>query len=945
MPPAAARKHSMPTKNLLEGLTTEQQAAVTHLYEPCLVIAGAGTGKTTVLTRRIAYLIQEQKIEPEHIVALTFTEKAAREMEERVDQLLPYGVTGTTIATFHSFAAELVRRHALLLGMNPEARLLTPSEEMSFLRSHLSELPTHYLKPHRNPLEFLRTVTNFMSRAQDEFISPEVLIATTQTRLKNASTEAEKESAELLKEMSTIYQKAQALYAEEDVISYGRLLYLALMLLKDFPSVRATEQERIQFLLIDEFQDTNTVQNALTEQLTSGNRNIQVVGDDDQAIYRFRGANIQNILHFSTRYPDRTVITLNDNYRSTQPILNAAYQLIQYNNPHRLEIQEKVSKKLLSHLPGGEEPVHWHFSQGFFEYEAIAKEAQRLITAEEYQPEEIAILVRARTHLKNLETALKAEGIAYQLSGDSTFYQLEPVKVALSYLRFLINPFDDLTLYFTLSHPPFSVNPDTLQKALHAAGYEKISFYEYLGLHEPTLEALIYLQEQLKNNSSQLLPSQVLASYLTSSGWYSKLQEQEEHVTAEILSSLYQEVRSFEETNSQTTLLAYINHLDLLLATEEEVSLGQGSNPTRQGVQVMTIHKSKGLEFRAVFIPHMVQGRFPSRNSTDSWVLPAELLSYEENSSHLEEERRLAYVAMTRAKERLYFTSSEQYEERKLKSKLSPFLTESLNESVEAPITLARPSIFTPPSTKHASPEYQPGKEYGASALATYQDCPQKYYYQEVLKISVPNSHFSNFGISMHETLKEWFMAKKRGETPDIITLYADSWRTGGYEHKAHEKEMYTSGLEALTKYLDSCQNIEPVGLEINCRANLTNGTVLKGRIDRIDKEGESITIIDYKTGISVKKAKEWQEDIPLFTYLLALEQRGEVVKEIQLHYVMAGEKVIIPKEQVNLTSIENEVQNLTQAIHYGVFTAKPDKIKCSFCEYRTICPFRYGNP
>ena len=932
--------------DLLAGLTEAQRAAVTHTDGPCLVIAGAGTGKTTVLTRRIAYLIQEKGVNPEHIVALTFTEKAASEMEERVDLLLPYGVTGTTISTFHSYAADLTRRNAVLLGIDSQSRLLGSAEEMSFLRAHIDDLPTKFLKPHRNPIDFLHTVSNFMSRAQDEFISPEKLVAVCQHRLQQAETEAEIEKAEILLELAHIYQITQKLYKDESVLSYGSLLYEALTALEQHPSIKASEQARIKYLMIDEFQDTNTVQNALALALAEQG-NIQVVGDDDQAIYRFRGANIENILSFSKHFPERNLITLRDNFRSNQAILDAAYTLIQHNNPHRLEIQEQVSKQLISHLPESEIPEHLHFAHGILEYQGIAARIKQLIETGT-KPEHIAILVRAKTYLKNLEAALKAEDIPYQLAGDTNFYNLNPVKIALSYLRVLTDPHNDLSLYFTLQSEPFSVEPSLLQKSLSAARYENSTLFDYLEKHEPTLEPLLYLQKQLVSNPNSQIPSFLFVDFLTSSKWRSRLIASGASDTHEVLSTFYQELRKFEEQNPYSSLLHYIEHIDLLLATEEEINLKQEKGFLYPGVQIMTIHKSKGLEFEAVFVPHLVQGRFPSREMKESWPLPEELVSTSASTAHIEEERRLAYVAFTRAKRKLFLTTSDQYEERKTKSTVSPFIAEafSIPTNIEAPLSI---EASIPEPTNVRKTQILKDQVYSASALATFQECPQKYRYQEIFKLKVPNSHFSNFGISIHDSLREWFIQRKTNMHPNLSEIYEKSWVTGGYESKAHEDDMYTNGLRSLQTYIEANADARPLGLEVSCRATLKDGTMLRGRIDRIDKEGDDYTIIDYKTGLSVKKAKDWQQDIPLFTYLKALEHKGQIVKEIQLHYVLAGEKVIVKKSDIREEQVEKTIQEITSQIEESLksdtFGAKPDKMKCSFCDYKAICPFRYGNP
>ncbi|MBU6388931.1 UvrD-helicase domain-containing protein [Patescibacteria group bacterium] len=938
--------------DLLSELTPDQLQAVTHTTGPCLVVAGAGTGKTKVITHRIAYLILQHMVPAERIVALTFTDKAAREMEDRVDRLLPYGVTGTVISTFHSFGADILKRHAFLLGLDPASRLMTAADEISFLRQHLAELPTKLYKPSKNPVEFLHALTQFLSRAKDECLTPDEIIAHAKTLRKTAADDATAEQAAKLEELGRVYAAVDRLYADASVLSYGDLIYQVVKLFRNFPSAVKEERERVSYLLIDEFQDTNYAQSEVARLLTGPNGNIMAVGDDDQAIYSFRGANINNILHFRETYPGAKAVPLTENFRSTQPILDTAYALIQHNNPNRLEARESISKRLISQRVGGSLPEHWHFERSIFEQQKVADTINDLLRSGLYEPEDIAILVRSRSHSHGMEAALQSRGIPYHCLGDNRFYHQPLIQSVLSFLRFLTDPDNNLNLFYCLTHPPFRVPERVLQKYMNASRYQTVSLYEYLeqssNLDTDVTAALQYLQK-LITECGGLQTSQAFLHFIQDSGLTEQMKE--EGQSMDLLATLHEEISAYETVRGASGVAEYIQYLDYLLASEEEITLQRDNDTASPGVRVLTIHKSKGLEFSVVFVMSMVQGRFPGKNYADSLPFP-----YEITHSHLnptenkeEEERRLAYVAFTRAKERLYLTSSELYEERKTPAKVSQFVIEALGASSqpqrgkEAPLPLP-----TGRTGKKEGQRYQP-PTFSPSALENYMSCPKKYEYQYVLNVKAPASHFANFGISVHETLRKWWEARRNGKDADIDTLYRESWISGGYENKRHEHERFQEGLEMLKRYEERHRDepIKPVALEQSCKIRLEEGIVLNGKIDRVDllPDGK-YKVIDYKTGESVKKSKDLADDIALGSYVLALTQQRRTVEEVEIQYLMKDEAVTLKQADLDLTAVQAKVKEtvtrIRADIERGEFTPTPSLNTCQYCDYRDICPFRY---
>jgi len=322
------------------SLNKEQLKAVRHENGPLLIIAGAGTGKTTVVTEIIKNLILKKNVKPSEILALTFTEKAAREMEERVDKIMPYGYTQMWISTFHSFCDRILRQEAIHIGLNPSYKLMTEAESILLLRTNLFKFNLNYFRPLGNPNKFLNGLLSHFSRLRDEDVSTEEYLKFAKNLNKD---KLEKEEAEKTLELANAYKNYEELKIKEGALDFSDLITFTLKLFRTRKNILKQYQQQFKHILVDEFQDTNYAQNELAILLTGKEKNITVVGDDDQSIYRFRGSSISNIIQFKKRFPNAEIITLIKNYRSTKEILDKSYKLIQNNNPDRLEIKQKIN--------------------------------------------------------------------------------------------------------------------------------------------------------------------------------------------------------------------------------------------------------------------------------------------------------------------------------------------------------------------------------------------------------------------------------------------------------------------------------------------------------------------------------------------------------------------------------------------------------------------------
>src|SRR5688572_11214121 len=375
---------------VLDGLSSAQLEAVTHGAGPLLIVAGAGTGKTTVLTRRIAHLITTKQARPEEILALTFTDKAAREMAERVDQLIPYGYAETWIGTFHAFGDSVLREGAMEAGLNPEFRVLTRPEQIIFLRERLWKLPLERFRPLGDPTRNLVALLTLVSRAKDEDVSPDAYKTWAEKQLSGAADpeaasadagasggpkdpHVREDDATRHAELAAFYARYQELLAEAGAVDFGDQIAKALSVLRSRPALLAKMRARYRYILVDEFQDTNHAQLELVRLVANPEApNITVVGDDDQAIYRWRGAAAGNLLAFRQLYPDARQVVLTENHRSTQVILDSASRLISYNNPFRLEVIAGIDKRLRSERKAGRSVRHVHFDTVSAEADGVA---------------------------------------------------------------------------------------------------------------------------------------------------------------------------------------------------------------------------------------------------------------------------------------------------------------------------------------------------------------------------------------------------------------------------------------------------------------------------------------------------------------------------------------------------------------------------------------------
>ena len=629
----------------LQGLNGPQLEAVQHIEGPLLVLAGAGTGKTRVITHRIAYLIANRIVPPDRILGVTFTNKAAGEMKERVIGLLgPIGRL-VRLSTFHSFSARLLRDQAEKLGYSRDFTIYDSADSGALAKRIIKDL----LIPEGQPSP--GGALEVISRAKDRLIGPE--------KFAEQTGQVGSVDEYILKNIAAIYRKYQAQLKKNNALDFDDLLFMTVTLFDKFPEVLGFYQNRFPFLLVDEYQDTNHVQYRLVKMLAGDHKNICVVGDDDQSIYGWRGADINNILNFEEDFAGCKVIKLEQNYRSTSIVLEAAHEVIR-------KIGGRKAKKLFTDRIGGDIITLMLCGDDRDEAEAVARRIKTGLTFDK-SPKDFAIMYRTHAQSRAIEDAMRDAGIPYKIIGGTKFYDRKEVKDIIAYLRLLINPDDTESLLRIINVPRRKIGKVTIDKLLAASAQANISAFELMGkpdmsgLKGQAADELQKLHGILKGLTARLekLGVDEIAARLIDQVGYIRMLEKENTPEAdvridnvkELVNAIiaYMERVEEEEEESEGDDEAEPQNIPTLQGFLEEVALISeidALSETDEAVVLMTLHAAKGLEFDTVFLTGMEQGLFPivrdeiSRSSSDSF----------------DEERRLCYVGITRAKRKLFLS-------------------------------------------------------------------------------------------------------------------------------------------------------------------------------------------------------------------------------------------------------------------------------------------------
>lgn len=976
-------------EDILEGLNQEQQAAVTHTEGPLMIIAGAGTGKTTVITKRIAWLIQQGKANPENILALTFTDKAANEMEERVDRLLPIGYVDLSISTFHAFCERVLREHGVDIGLPQDFAVVSDVDAWLLMRRRLERFALDYYKPRGNPTKFFKVLLSHFSRAKDEGIDPVQYRAHVDSMIADAvgsdpsgleALQDEEKKLDLIKyrEVARAYQTYQEVLLEESALDFGDLLAYTVELFTKRPNILAEYRERFTYIVVDEFQDTNSVQYALVKLLAAPKNNITIVGDDDQAIYKFRGAALANILKFRADYPDTKKIVLIHNYRSGRNILDHAYKAISGNNPHRLEIAEGLSKQLQANVSHEGIVQHVHAATLEDEVETTIETISALHDEHGVEWNNFAILVRGNDHADPFLEALERAGIPFRFMALSGLYTKPIILDALAYMRIVNVPHDSPSMYRVLSHPRLGLSQSDLS-ALMMYGKRKgmplfdlMTYADAAGISMDGRGIILHILDvigKLRDRAKRLPIVELFVAIMKESGLLGDCQmfsEREQQELFRQLDRFLARLKRFSATNDDITLARFLEEFDAERAAGENGAIAQDPEEGPDVVSVMTIHGSKGLEFRYVFVVNLVEQRFPSVGRSAAIGFPPGLVFVDEAlDDHVAEERRLFYVAMTRAKEGLYLMSADDYGGAR-KKKISRFLAEL---GFEPTVSVTRPSRAAEALAQEAGPSkagdatiHIPDK-ISFSQIAAFGTCPLQYKYAHIIGIPSYGKHQMSFGKSIHDTLQHYMeriMISKAAHQAtlfgsatqsislptlqDFMQLYETSWIDEWYPDEKVRDQYREDGRGILKEFYQSTLNAPPSPKFLEKGFTLKVGDILvKGRIDRIDDVDGGIEIIDYKTG-EPKTKLTYEDKRQLLLYALAAEQSFMpplVVKKLTFQYLNPKGTIALSFEptEKDKAKLVDDIQSTMEKIRTSSFEANPGP-QCNYCDFKDICPY-----
>jgi DNA helicase-2/ATP-dependent DNA helicase PcrA len=964
---------------VLEGLTAEQRDAVTHTDGPLLIVAGAGTGKTTVITRRIGYLIATRRVRPEQVLALTFTDRAAAEMEERVDRLVPYGFTQAWISTFHAFGDRVLRDHALHLGLPPDFRVLSRAEQVIFIRERLFEFPLDHFRPLADPARYVDALVSLISRAKDEDISAGEYTAYADRLAVDAAARPDDpvlaEQARQQRELAAAYRTYQELLAKEGRLDFGDLIVLTLRLLREHPDVLHGYQEQFHQILVDEFQDTNYAQFELVKLLAGARRNLTAVADDDQAIYRFRGASYSNITFFTETYADARTVVLTRNYRSTQFILDAAYRLVRHNDPDRLEVREGLDKRLDAVAGPGVLPRHVHYESLGAEADGVAERIADRVGAGAWQYRDVAILVRANRDADPFLRALNMRGIPFQFSGTRGLYDREEIRLLTSFLRVLAHPDDSVSLYHLSASPLYDVPASDLAACMSYASRRRRSLhhvYRYLARIEDlevstqgreVAARLIDDLEEMARLAPRFPTGRVLYEYVINrTGFVRRLassgRPEDEHKVANI-AKFFDLVARFGDVAPLDRVPAFIGYLDLLIDAGDDPPTAEMDGDA-DAVRVLTVHKAKGLEFPVVFLVSLVTDKFPSRARRDPLPLPDALMKdmLPSGDFHVQEERRLCYVGMTRAKRELYLTSATDYGGVRPR-KVSRFVLEALDVPRVAPEAVRASAVQ---AVERHAPAAEPAPltliplgddtvlQLSFRQIDDYLTCPYKYRYIHVLRVPVLRDHRVAYGAALHEAVQEYNRRRARHQpvtAEDLIAHFERAWVNEGFLSREHEDQRMEAGRGALRRFFEHQQagGTVPTFVEREFRFSV-QGNLLRGRWDRVDVRGGEVVIIDFKsTDVRTqqdadRRAKDSEQ---LSIYALAYEAVfGRLPDRVELHFL--GRDVVVGqarKTPADIAAVRALILEAASGIRAQRFIATPDPYRaCPYCAFNQVCPF-----
>lgn len=923
-----------------------QKEAIETSTGPLLVLAGPGTGKTRVLIAKIEEVVR-RGIEPNRILAITFSNKATAEMEERLLQRAPNLADRVEISTIHSWCQELTRREGFRIGFQLAPQLMTESQAQLFFRDLSHKLPLDYFVKTASVDAVLSELLSLLGRCKDEGLWPEDLIRFGQNT-----------SNEEWEKLGDLYSAYQTFCLGRGFMDFGDVILFALRLLQDHEAIRQKIQESYDVILVDEFQDTNWSQVQLLKLITSPTTHICVVGDDDQAIYRFRGASYSAFQYFEAAFPSLKVVELTQTYRLSPQIANVASTLIQANGEHRF----RPEKKIESISESGDPTKVWEFASHEDEAAATA-DAIRDSIAQGTLPGDIGVLGRSHRSLELLCLELDRRHIPYQSSAGEALFERPIIQDVLAILRLIYDPTSAVDLVRLLDSPFLQMGEAEIFRFCKEASAQSKPWTEFLQDFKSENAALKKFSENLislKAHAYRRPLSETLFEIWQKTEIVQKLLGHQND-DLEVLARFHSHIFEWEKNQERKDAISLLRQLESLF--RNETSFENTWEKSQEKVSLMTVHASKGLEFEHVYIMGLVGRRFPANFQQPTWSIP-EGLSREPaltKDSHREEERRLLYVAVTRAKRRLTLTTVD-----KKGTKPSLFISTDLKPLLQDPKIIQWSKIPERPAhEKLLAPAPKPfgrSKPSGISArsdkplhlsftqIDRFDRCPRAYFFAHELKIPTPPSPSLAFGSAAHTALEKFFKEVVKTEAPSKESLLKDFDTALDHESLMNPQipteRIRETGRQQLAAFYDWHKGDFPKPAAIEEKFKIKIGHhFLSGKIDRVDPSPEGMIIVDYKTGKPKSSDdddhREFAEQSLQFSiYALAAKEFFKwPVKELKFHYLADNAQLATTRTQTQIEETKKTIETIASQIQQGNFEPKPNQMVCRNCEYKSICP------
>ncbi len=917
----------------------EQKRSINHNNGPAIVLAPAGTGKTAVITSRITRLISDKKIDPEKILALTFSEKAAREMETRVLASLPqsYTYSDLWISTFHSFCDRVLREHGLSIGIPVDYKIIEGSAIWLLVRRNINKFQLDYYKPLGRPNKFISSLIDHFSWCKDRGLTPEKYLSLAKK---------EKENKDRALELAKAYATYQQILLDNNYLDFGDVMNYCMMLFKKRPSILNKYKDHFKYILIDEFQDTNLIQYDLIKMLSGPEANLMICLDLNQSIYQWRGASVLNIGNFKKDYPLFKEIALTKNYRSFQDILDLAHKFI---DGKRGLLADKKGKGIIEHL---------HFKTSEHELNGVIERINEIRKSDKNADfSDFAILTRSNNDANRFARTCERLGMPHEFLSSKGLYQKPIILDIIAYFNLLDNYHENSAVYRSLNFPFLRIPGEDIANITRYANKNYISVYAALKeidkipeISDRTIKKVKKLVELIAHHTELSLNnnvSEVFSSFLQKSGYLEFLSKNAEKEDFQYINLFFDRIKHFEESSFDPTLKNFMEELNLEIESGDSGKIDLSFDLGTNAVKIMTVHTAKGLEFKYVFIVSLVDKKFPTDQKPNTIELIKGLST--ENISrkdiHIQEERRLFYVAMTRSTNGLFFTSADDYGGARNK-KISKFLI----ELGYGPNLKAKDSKIDFSKRKKISikKKYSLPGYFSFTQLATFSTCPLQYKFAHFLKISASDQPVFVFGKSIHNSIHLLVKSFLEGKATlkEAYEIYDNNWINEWYHDQKERDDYYKRGKNIIKNFYQDFSDNRPEIFKINNKPALEqkfslkiNGHDIKGKIDRVDKFEDGIEVIDYKTG-SFKDKLTFDEKSQLLIYQIALQESlGVKIKKLTYYYLNEGKKTSFEAKESEIEKVKFKVIKSINDIKKNDFKAAPGW-NCKFCDFSNICEY-----